>query len=95
MEADDGGYYLIGSTIPRTELFEKVNWGTSTVFGEVSFNAKRISIDVIKLPGRYDIDRYDDLVRYYQSGRYSVDEHRQHKIRVFLESLFGGNRHDR
>ncbi len=93
--ACDGGYYLIGSTIPRAELFEKVNWGTGTVFGEVSFNAERIGTDVVKLPGRYDIDRYDDLVGYYQSGRYSVDEKRQHQMRVFLESLFGGNSHDR
>ncbi len=92
--SNDGGYYLVGSTLPRAELFESVNWSTDSVFGEVASNAEKLGIDIATLPVKNDIDTYEDLVRCFQMEKHYVDGQNQGKMMEFLESLFGGKNHD-
>ncbi len=92
--SDDGGYYLIGSTLPRADLFEGVNWSTTSVFSEVASNAEKVGVDIATLPGRNDIDTYEDLTGYFQTAKHYVDGQNQGKMKHFLESIFGGRNDD-
>jgi len=58
---EDGGYYLIGLSGPRQEVFQSIQWGTSSVLAETI--AKLAHTDYKLLPEWYDIDDRDDLDR--------------------------------
>lgn len=61
--ADDGGYYLIGLTSPRRELFERIAWSTPRVFEETAAAARRAGLTLRCVPVWRDIDSLDDLRR--------------------------------
>ncbi len=55
----DGGYFLIGLSRPRPELFHDIDWGSDLVLSQT---VGRISSeDVLLLPYWYDIDQWEDL----------------------------------
>ena len=57
--ATDGGYYLIGMTQFKAELFKDKNWGTPSVFSDTLSNLKP---DIpFLLPVKNDIDTLEDL----------------------------------
>jgi rSAM/selenodomain-associated transferase 1 len=60
----DGGYYLLGLSQSRPELFRHIPWGSNTVFLETLGRAPEK--DVVLLPFWYDVDQWDDLCRLYQ-----------------------------
>jgi uncharacterized protein len=67
--ADDGGYYLIGLTQPRPELFARIPWGTPLVFQRTCDAAEALGISVETLPRWYDVDSASDLRRvWHYSG---------------------------
>jgi hypothetical protein len=61
--ADDGGYYLIGTTAPRRGLFEGIAWGSEDVLDETLRAADRLGIELRMIRGDYDLDTPGDLRR--------------------------------
>jgi hypothetical protein len=61
--AFDGGYYLIGfrQSAFSSQVFEKIHWGTATVFDETMKKLKRLRRSVHTLPWLRDIDTVEDL----------------------------------
>lgn len=57
--AEDGGYYLLGMKKPIPGIFDRMAWGTNTVFRE-TLN-RLVSLDYAELAVRNDIDYYEDL----------------------------------
>ncbi len=59
--AEDGGYYLIGLSHPRPELFSNLDWGTGKVLAET---LQRLQPEQYALlPTWFDVDDGDDLAR--------------------------------
>lgn len=59
--ADDGGYYLIGSSRFISEVFVGIRWGTSEVLQQTLTICQRLNLSIELLPQLADIDRPEDL----------------------------------
>lgn len=59
--AADGGYYLIGLKQPLPELFEAIDWGTSTVLAQTVAAAEKAGLSVAYLNTLEDVDEPKDL----------------------------------
>lgn len=57
----DGGYYLIGLTVPETRVFEDIPWSTSGVLEATRRRCAQLQLEVEELPVCYDVDRESDL----------------------------------
>ncbi|WP_459674977.1 TIGR04282 family arsenosugar biosynthesis glycosyltransferase [Acidisoma sp. 7E03] len=53
---DDGGYYLLGMTVPHAGLFADIAWSTETVAEATRQRARALGLDVVELEPWYDID---------------------------------------
>lgn len=60
---DDGGYYLIGVSAPRPELFEDMPWSTPAVLPETLRRARASGLRMVCLPEWFDVDTAADLER--------------------------------
>lgn len=60
--AKDGGYYLLGMTSLKPELFQNKNWGTSTVFLDTLKNLQTYKVEILETLS--DIDTFEDLEAY-------------------------------
>ena len=60
----DGGYYLIGLSQPRGDLFSDIDWGTGSVLEQT--RAKLDPNEYSLLPSWYDIDTVEDLTHLYR-----------------------------
>lgn len=58
----DGGYYLIGLSVPMTELFCSMPWGKSAVYARTKQAALQNQYILHELTTLQDIDTWDDLV---------------------------------
>ncbi|MBB3168470.1 TIGR04282 family arsenosugar biosynthesis glycosyltransferase [Simiduia aestuariiviva] len=58
--ARDGGYVLIGMSVPLP-LFEGVSWGGDCVFSQTLAKARAAGVEPVILPTLHDIDRPEDL----------------------------------
>lgn len=58
--ATDGGYYLIGMTRERPELFAGIDWGTQRVCDQTRAAIARQGLSVAELPTLGDVDRPGD-----------------------------------
>jgi rSAM/selenodomain-associated transferase 1 len=61
--ADDGGYYLIGLKAPHAGLFADIAWSTDIVAAQTRARAGECGLDLVELPGWYDVDEHAALVR--------------------------------
>jgi len=61
--ADDGGYYLIGVKQPHRHLFEDIAWSTELVFRQTLARAADLGLEIVTLPGWYDVDDIASLCR--------------------------------
>lgn len=61
--AADGGYYLIGMTRLRPELFHGLEWGTEKVLSRTRDAIRRLGLKADELPVLQDVDRPEDLAR--------------------------------
>jgi rSAM/selenodomain-associated transferase 1 len=61
--SEDGGYYLIGSRVPRRELFTDIPWSTAAVLDETVRRARALGLRLALLPPAFDIDTAADLER--------------------------------
>lgn len=59
--AKDGGYYLLGLTMPEPKLFNGIKWSTASVFPKTMEIAASLGKSVFLLPVLNDVDRYEDL----------------------------------
>jgi uncharacterized protein len=59
----DGGYYLIGLTRPRAELFADIAWGTERVLAATLERARELGLAPELLPEEFDLDTAEDLER--------------------------------
>ena len=59
--AEDGGYYLIGLSRPRPELFTDLDWGTGRVLEQTLQRLRPEQYTL--LPPWFDVDDGDDLTR--------------------------------
>lgn len=68
--ATDGGYYLIGcrALAYDPEVFDGIEWGTSTVLAATLERIAKLGRTVALLPEHYDIDTATDLERYLAEG---------------------------
>lgn len=62
----DGGYYLLGLSRPCPSLFIDIEWSTPQVLQQSLAAAERAGLKAIQLPGWYDIDTHDDLIKYWE-----------------------------
>lgn len=61
--SEDGGYYLIGLTQPRPELFADIEWSSERVTAQTLARAEAMGLRVALLPAWYDVDTAADLDR--------------------------------
>ncbi len=52
----DGGYYLVGLTVPCKELFSRIGWGTNKVFMQTLARIRKMHLKAALLPPWYDVD---------------------------------------
>ncbi|KAB7528255.1 DUF2064 domain-containing protein [Flagellimonas olearia] len=57
--AEDGGYYLLGMTTLKKEVFQDKTWGTDTVLSNTLQDLR--SESVFMLPEKNDVDHYEDI----------------------------------
>ncbi|SFR16433.1 TIGR04282 family arsenosugar biosynthesis glycosyltransferase [Desulfoscipio geothermicus] len=67
--AVDGGYYLLGLKKAYKVLFQGISWGSGRVLEQTLKAAENNNLKVSFLPVKRDIDTWEDLVAYVQSGR--------------------------
>ena len=67
--AEDGGYVLAGVSGAQQELFDGISWGTDQVMQQTLAKIDSLGLDHSVLQTSWDIDRYEDYLRYrYQFG---------------------------
>ena len=59
--ARDGGYYLLGLTRMREELFEGIEWSTPSVLPATLSRLRRAGVEPVLLEELADVDRAADL----------------------------------
>jgi rSAM/selenodomain-associated transferase 1 len=62
--AEDGGYVLVAANRVTAELFAGIPWGTDAVLATSLGAAERSGLTVALLESRYDVDEWEDLVRW-------------------------------
>ncbi len=63
--SDDGGYYLVAMRTPH-DIFTGITMGTASVLADTLAKARRTGLRVHLLPGCFDVDGADDVVRLRQ-----------------------------
>ncbi|MGH7446973.1 MAG: TIGR04282 family arsenosugar biosynthesis glycosyltransferase, partial [Longimicrobiales bacterium] len=64
--AEDGGYYLIGTTQSHPQLFEEIPWGTPLVLDRTCKAAEALEIPVERISRWHDVDSVSDLGRLWR-----------------------------
>jgi glycosyltransferase A (GT-A) superfamily protein (DUF2064 family) len=59
----DGGYYLVGATVFRPELFSHDRIGTSGALDSLMAASRAFNLEVALIARSYDVDQPDDLAR--------------------------------
>lgn len=59
--AKDGGYYLLGLNEPTPQLFENIEWSSSTVLSDTIKKAQDLGLSYCFMPVLNDIDVEEDL----------------------------------
>jgi rSAM/selenodomain-associated transferase 1 len=79
--APDGGYYLVGLTVPPGRLFQGISWSTATVLADTLAQVRRLGLSAELLPPWADIDSFADLQRFgerlLEPGRPGWRSHRK------------------
>ena len=79
--ASDGGYYLIGMTQPRIELFTNIPWSTDRVRALTEEKAIAAGLKTALLPTWSDVDTIDNLHTLIDES--AADKKRPKQERVF------------
>lgn len=65
---EDGGYYLIGLSLDRPELFEDIPWSQPETLDATLEKAHTLKLKPLLLETLYDIDQAEDLERARSEG---------------------------
>ncbi|MGB0415514.1 MAG: TIGR04282 family arsenosugar biosynthesis glycosyltransferase [Coraliomargarita sp.] len=65
---EDGGYYLIGLSRDRPELFDGIPWSQPDTFEATLRKAKGLQLKTALLEKLYDVDEPEDLDRAHNEG---------------------------
>jgi uncharacterized protein len=65
----DGGYALIGLTVPQPDLFRAMPWSSDQVMALTRARAKQSGLQLVELEAVADIDQPEDLVHLPQAWR--------------------------
>jgi len=57
----DGGYYLIGLSRPCPEIFENINWSTSSVLSDTTYYLRQQNYSFGLVPPWFDVDTPEEL----------------------------------
>ena len=60
----DGGYYLLGMSIPASDLFVDIDWSTDRVFEQTMEKIRKNNLSYGILKSLVDIDTIEDLYHY-------------------------------
>lgn len=60
----DGGYYLLGMSVPASDLFVDIDWSTDRVFEQTMEKVQKNNLSCSILKTLVDIDTIEDLYRY-------------------------------
>lgn len=71
--AEDGGYVLVGMRRPLPEMFEDIEWGTSTVMRDTRRRLRAAGATWREMPTRWDVDRPADVTRLQTLGWYPAE----------------------
>jgi len=72
----DGGYYLVGLKRLIPELFRQIPWSTEQVLRRTVERAELLGLRCALLSPWYDIDTYDDILRFLTRHRNRIDTER-------------------
>jgi len=64
--SEDGGYYLLGMSLFYPDVFDNIDWSTSSVFQQTVDKATKIGLSTTLLPTLNDIDTEQDLKEFNQ-----------------------------
>ena len=67
--SQDGGYYLLGLSKFKREIFQNINWGTDRVFKQTLNAIKKSKLKFCLLELGFDVDTIDDLILLKQQLR--------------------------
>lgn len=89
--ASDGGYYLIALRSVAGQLFDKIDWGTDTVFHDTLARVADSDLECSMLPLWYDVDSADSLglLKNMVRARCVEKRDRLHNIEQVLAKLNG------
>ena len=65
--AEDGGYVLLGLRTLQPALFSAMPWSSDQVAGMTRERCRQLGLRLVELPERWDIDRPEDVYRFYES----------------------------
>ncbi len=85
--AADGGYYLIGMTRARPELFLGIDWGTGRVCAQTRDAIGRQGLSVLELPTLGDVDLPEDTAALRADPRFADVWTGQPLISVIIPTL--------
>ena len=74
---EDGGFYLLGTHRPLSQLFDAVAWSTAEVLAQTAENARLLGLSLAFLPPWYDVDTPEDLSRLRRELDSSPDARKQ------------------
>jgi len=89
--AEDGGYYLIGMKSPHPELLLGVEMSTPRVLADTLDLADRHELRVSILPGWYDVDTQEALLRLREEVLNLTNSTCTHTIRWFQQETTKGS----
>lgn len=67
--SEDGGYWLVGQSVPEPGLFQGIDWSTERVLAQSLERAERLELSVGRLETLRDIDTTEDLEAWRSHGR--------------------------
>jgi uncharacterized protein len=63
IQAEDGGYVLIGAREPQPQLFDGIAWSTASVMQQTRARISALGLKSAELPALWDVDTEVDLDR--------------------------------
>lgn len=92
----DGGYYLIGLKRHYAQLFRRIPWSTENVLNITLQCARTLGLSFALLQPWYDVDHFDDLLRFLERHRNRTDDSQEAGWRTlkYLRCRIQGNFHN-
>jgi len=67
--AEDGGYVLLGASKVKPAMLDNIAWGCGEVLRSTVSNAENLSLSCALLDTTWDVDEYEDYLRWSEASR--------------------------